>query len=312
MEISSEIRTRIIDAANQLYQDSGSERFPTVDQVRRAAKADMNTTSVVMKEWRRAQTAAPAAVAVAIPERINEAMTGALATLWIEAQELANETLEAAKAAWETERAEADTMRAELAEAYEAQAIELDDTRQALTAAQEAAQEAGEKQQQLTAELDVVSTRLHEVETREQSGQKRIEELQAELDNEKRRNERQAEQHWKEMAAEKNQSEQARQELIEKYQIELAAVAQELATVKARAEAQQEAAAGREKQADKLTAELEKAHQVAAEAREQLAGLAGQLKAVQEQNVALLAAIKPQAPKPKKTPQPKKTAPANV
>ena len=66
MEISNEIRNRIIEAANQLYQDNDNQRFPTVDQVRRAAKADMNTTSMVMKEWRLQQTAAPAAVAVAI------------------------------------------------------------------------------------------------------------------------------------------------------------------------------------------------------------------------------------------------------
>ena len=43
------------------------------------------------------------------------------------------------------------------------------------------------------------------------------------------------------------------------------------------------------------------------EARERAAGLAGQLQAMQEQNAALLAAIKPQA-----EPRPKKTPPANA
>ena len=42
-------------------------------------------------------------------------------------------------------------------------------------------------------------------------------------------------------------------------------------------------------------ARAEAAEQVAAQAREQAAGLAGQLQAVQAQNAALLAAIRPQA-----------------
>lgn len=80
MDIGSDIPARIIAAAEQLYE-ADSERFPTVDQVRRAARADMNSTSTVMKEWRRRQTAAPAVVVVAIPERISEAMNAALATV---------------------------------------------------------------------------------------------------------------------------------------------------------------------------------------------------------------------------------------
>ena len=53
----------------------------------------------------------------------------------------------------------------------------------------------------------------------------------------------------------------------------------------------------------KAQAERDDATKAATEARERAAGLAGQLQAMQEQNAALLAAIKPQAePKPKKTP----------
>ena len=53
----------------------------------------------------------------------------------------------------------------------------------------------------------------------------------------------------------------------------------------------------------KAQAERDDATKAAAEARERAAGLAGQVQAMQEQNAALVAAIKPQGePKPKKTP----------
>src|SRR5690554_693754 len=165
MEISNDIRARIIDAADQLYQETNRERFPTVDQVRRAARADMNTTSAVMREWRKQQTATPVAVAVAIPERVQDAMSAALATVWSEAQELANESLTTAKQAWEIERADADAMRAELADAYEQQAQELAET----------------------------AARLHELERRDQEARQRIEELRAELTTVKARAEAQQE-----------------------------------------------------------------------------------------------------------------------
>src|SRR5690554_1645864 len=192
MEISNDIRARIIDAADQLYQDTNRERFPTVDQVRRAARADMNTTSAVMKEWRRQQTAAPAAVAVAIPERVQDAMSAALATVWSEAQELANESLTAAKQAWEIERADADTMRAELADAYEQQAQELDTCKQQLTEAQAENMAAEQQRQEQAQELAETAARLHELERREQDAQQRIEELRAELKHEKAHAEQQA------------------------------------------------------------------------------------------------------------------------
>ena len=318
MEISNEIRSRIIEAANQLYQESDSDRFPTVDQVRRAAKADMNTTSMVMKEWRRQQTAAPAAVAVAIPERVQEAMSAALATLWSEAQELANESLAAAKQAWEAERADTDAMRVELAQAFEQQADELDDTRQKLAEAQDAAQVAGEKQQQLAQELAGVTSRLHEIEAREQAGQQRIEEPRAELAEEKTEAQQQGQQYRQELEAIRAKMEQQ----AEQHRAELAALqeqrdttAQELATVQTRSNAQQEAAADRQKdlqaQADKLAAGLEKAQQSAAAAREQVAGLAGKLEVMENQNKELVAALKaqPKAAAPRKrTPAAKKDA----
>jgi colicin import membrane protein len=126
VEINEETRNRIIAAANQLFEQAGRASFPTVDAVRRTARANMNDASAVMKDWRRMQTATATAVAVAVPDRVQQASQAALATLWAEAQDLAHETLIASQAAWDAERAEAEKLRVELSGAFEAQAAELD------------------------------------------------------------------------------------------------------------------------------------------------------------------------------------------
>lgn len=77
--IPAELKDRITAAAQELYEQADCQRFPTVDAVRRHAKADMNSTSAVMREWRKAQQAAPVAVAVAVPEAVAAASTAALA-----------------------------------------------------------------------------------------------------------------------------------------------------------------------------------------------------------------------------------------
>src|ERR1700730_1026666 len=93
--IPADVRERIIDAATALYEQSGKATFPTVDAVRRAARVDMNATSSVMKDWRRAQTAQAAPVVVAVPEAVQQAGDAALATVWTYAQDQANEALRA-------------------------------------------------------------------------------------------------------------------------------------------------------------------------------------------------------------------------
>lgn len=104
--IPADIRSRIIEAAQALYEQSGKEVFPTVADVRRRAKADMNTTTVVMREWKRQLTARPAPVAVVVPDQVQHAMTEALASVWGTATEISNASLRAAEAAWDTERQE--------------------------------------------------------------------------------------------------------------------------------------------------------------------------------------------------------------
>jgi colicin import membrane protein len=137
--IPADVKDRIISTANALYEQSGHQSMPTVDQVRRAAKVDMNAASQVMREWRRAQTAQSTPVVVNIPELVQTASTNAVIAIWQQAQELANENLKNAQGAWEQERQELDAMRAELAEAFEAQAAELEQVKAQLAQANDLA-----------------------------------------------------------------------------------------------------------------------------------------------------------------------------
>ncbi len=54
MQISEEIQARIIEVAEQLHAEN-PDKFPTVAEVRSASKADMNSVSIVMKQWRQSK-----------------------------------------------------------------------------------------------------------------------------------------------------------------------------------------------------------------------------------------------------------------
>ena len=184
-QIPAEVRERIVAAANVLYEELGRETFPTVDTVRRAAKADMNTTSTVMKDWRRQQTAQAAPVAITVPEAVSQANSAALAAMWQQAQELANESLRAAQASWETEREELDAMRLELANAYEEQAGEFEVLR--IEAAREAKSHTAQLEQvrsetgAVRDELAKAVTRAEREEAKAEEINRRADELRAEL-----------------------------------------------------------------------------------------------------------------------------------
>ena len=218
--IPAEVRERIVAAATDLFEQSGRQAMPTVDSVRRAARVDMNAASAVMREWRRAQMAKAAQAAVVVPDAVQQAGNAALSTIWLQAQELANESLRSAQLAWEVERRELDAMRQELAEAFERQEGELEAAGAALAAQRESF--------------------THQVQ-------------------------------------------------------ELAVVRQQLAEAAARSDKASASAEAAQLGLLQAQSRAEAAEQVAAQAREQTARLAGQLQAVQAQNAALLAAIRPQA-----------------
>lgn len=294
--IPAEVRERIVTAAVELYDQAGRENLPTVDQVRRAARADMNTTSVVMREWRRQQTAQAAPVAVSVPEAVTQANAAALAALWQQAQELANESLRAAQTAWEAERVELDTMRQELADAYETQATELDQVKAQAVAADQAHQE---QSKLATAELAGVRVELSQAVMRAERAEAKADEI-----------ERRAGDLRAELDRAHQDADQVRAAVIEAQQATQAITAQldqvraELAKAQAKAEAAEEshqeqrkaAATEAHRIAERLTAaqaERDQARQDAGSARERAAELSGQLTAHQEQAAALLARLAP-------------------
>ena len=180
--IPSEVRERITAAAAELFEQSGRQAMPTVDTVRRAARVDMNAASAVMKEWRRAQTAQAAPVAVLVPESVQQASSAAVATIWLQAQELANASLRSAQAAWELERGELDAMRQELAEAFERQAIELDAAGAALTAERVALAQQGQELASVHHQLADALSRADKAEAEALRSAERMNQAQTERD----------------------------------------------------------------------------------------------------------------------------------
>ena len=262
--IPADVRERVIAAAVDLYEQAGRERFPTVDAVRRLSRADMNAVSAVMKEWRQAQTTQAAPVAVAVPEAIQQANTAAMAALWVNATELANQSLRSAQAGWEKERVELDDLRVELANSYEAQAVEFEIAKKQLA---DSETKTAEHAQELTAvrqrEVEAIN-RAERSEARISEIEHRAADLRGELD--------------------RALAETERQRL-------------ELAEARAKAAAELDRIA---KRMTKTEAERDTARKDAGEAREAAAKLAGKLEAVTSQNAELLAVLRPSTEKVKK------------
>lgn len=179
--IPSDVRERITTAAAELFEQSGRQAMPTVDTVRRAARVDMNAASAVMKEWRRAQTAQAAPVTV--PESVQQASSVAVAAIWLQAQELANESLRSAQAAWGVERGELDAMRQELAEAFECQAIELDAAGAALAAERAALAQQGQELVSVHKQLADALSRADKAEAEALRSAERMNQAQTERDD---------------------------------------------------------------------------------------------------------------------------------
>ena len=181
MDIAQDIKDRITVAANALYEDLGRSEFPTVAAVRSRAATDMNAASIVMRQWRRAQTTQSAPVAIDVPDKVRIAHGVALASLWSEAQALANTGLSAAQAAWDTERGEAEALRGELSDAFETQHRELE-TAQAQIARhieQQTRQQA--QDEALRSELAQASQRAGTAEARAVEIERRANDLASEL-----------------------------------------------------------------------------------------------------------------------------------
>lgn len=302
--LPADIRERIIAAAQALYEQNGRASFPAVDLVRKMAKVNMNDASAVMKEWRRAQTTQAAPVAVTVPEAVTQANSQALTVLWAQAQELANESLRAAQAAWEAERGELDALRQELADAYETQAAEFEQAKLQAEADwdtyQVAAQRAAAELEAIKGELAQAITRAERAEAKIGEIEHRAADLRAELDR--------AHQEADQARVTLSEQQQAAQAIIVERDQAKAELAKAQATIEAQAEAHREqrqtTAQEAARQAERYTkaqAERDQAQQAAAEARERAAELSGKLSAIQEQNAALMARLTPIGSAPSKT-----------
>ena len=181
MDIAQDIKDRITVAANALYEELGRSEFPTVAAVRSRAATDMNAASIVMRQWRRAQTTQSAPVAVEVPDKVRTAHGAALASLWSEAQALANTSLSAAQAAWDTERGEAEALRGELSEAFEAQHRELEAAQAQIAGHIEQQTRQQAQDEALRGELAQASQRAGTAEARAVEIERRANDLASEL-----------------------------------------------------------------------------------------------------------------------------------
>ncbi|MGY4883575.1 UNVERIFIED_CONTAM: DNA-binding protein [Xanthomonas citri pv. eucalyptorum] len=180
MELPKDTRDRIFAAADALFEQAGREVFPTVDAVRKVAKVNMNDASTAMKEWRRAQ-ARPAPV-VQVPEAVQQVASTAVLALWQAAQDAANDALRAAQAGWEAERQEADALSQQMADAYEAQALELEAAQARIAELEAAMQQAVTAAATHQAAIDQVHTELVDLQQRASTAEARASELRTELD----------------------------------------------------------------------------------------------------------------------------------
>ena len=277
MDINPEIRDRILAAAAQLFEQAGRKELPTVDAVRKLSRTSMNDASAVMREWRRAQIVSASAAVVAVPERVSAASQQALSALWSEAQELANESLNLAQAAWDAERAEAEKLRVELSSAFETQGAELEAVKAKLA---EVEKQAAAEQGGLRQQVIVLTDKAHTAMARAEEIEKRAEDLKAALATAQGAVSRLT----AELEAERQQHGLSREGL--------AALSTELVTVKARAEAQAGVQEGQAVRLRTVEAELAPARAAAAAAREEAAHLRGQTEALRTQQAELLEALK--------------------
>ena len=183
MDIVSTTRERIFAAADALYEKAGRSEFPTVDAVRKSARVNMNDANAGMREWRRLQMSRAAPVAVQVPDAVQIAANLALGSLGKTAQELANESLAVAQAGWERDRAEADTLNRQLADAYESQSADLLAAQSEVARLESAAATANVAMERLQSDLSAKRHELLEAKVAKQRAEVRCVEIERRADD---------------------------------------------------------------------------------------------------------------------------------
>jgi colicin import membrane protein len=190
MKPASDTMERIYAAADSLFEQSGRGAYPTVDAVRKAARVNMNDASSGMRQWRRDRMARAVPAPVEVPAAILQAQTALAGEVWQVAQALASEQLTAARAAWDAERGQLESLNREMADAFEAQALELDTLRGELCDVSERADSASADSLSLRTELGDLRSRIASAEAdtrrdlaRLEEVERRAQELRQELDH---------------------------------------------------------------------------------------------------------------------------------
>ncbi|NRC34161.1 DNA-binding protein [Pseudomonas aeruginosa] len=280
INVNPEVRARIVSAIEELYDQLGrSDQFPTQAEVRAKAKADMNICSIVYREWKRQQTARPALVTVEVPELVNQAHREAVGIVWSAAQEQANAHLRDAEAKWELERSDNETMRRELAEAYEGAVAAADEAREALAVAQREKEQLAQQNQSLLQQLAEARENLVQQSTRAEENERRANDLKVELGlaHSEAANVRQE----LSQARVAHASEMEQQKTTAASQIEL--LSENLATAKARLDSANEQSEQRQTALSDAQAKLAQALAQAEAAAGELQRMRGALEAKQQQ-----------------------------
>ncbi|HFX1466398.1 TPA: DNA-binding protein [Pseudomonas aeruginosa] len=177
----ADVRARVFREADRLYEELGRERFPQVEAVRRAARADMNTVTRVMKEWRHLQTAKPEPVHLELPPELHREALTLGSALWSAATDMANASLRKAEAEWDQERADAESTRIELSQLYEEQQGDLERLREDKQALQQAFEEQVLVIDGLRQSLAQQTSRAESAEARTEEITRRVEDQKIEL-----------------------------------------------------------------------------------------------------------------------------------
>lgn len=284
--MNQEIKDRIFAAADALFADSTTGDFPNVEAVRQKSRANMNYVVEALKEWRQRQRQSVQAVREPLPDQLRDTVLTMGHAIWETAQHLANDALEAARTAFEAEKADLAKLSDEQSEAFEALRTELETTQAKLETAETALARETEQNSRLQTENDQLridsekqSARVTEITRRADDLSAELARVHAEFDAERQRYQQDASRLSAEIERSRSETEAARTAAageIETLRTELQQCRAELAATKTKAEAER----------DQLRKET-------ADAREAAAALRGQLEAINAQNAALLAALKP-------------------
>lgn len=179
--IKPEVRARILEAIEELHREGGGA-LPTVAVVRARAGVDMNACSAIVSEWKASRGARPTPMAVAVPDSVMAVQHEHAAVVWNAAYEEATASLRAAESRWDQERSDAEAMRLELSDAFEAAKAAADEAREELAQALASNAELAKQVQALSDQLGQTRENLAQQTARADEVERRAGDLKVELD----------------------------------------------------------------------------------------------------------------------------------